>query len=486
MGASIARPYRQGSAPGLGTSFERNGAAIMNPIAPTSLLDWHIYQDAFSTERMRDIFNERAACAAWLEMERAVAVAQGRLGIIPKPAAEAIAQQISADRIDLQRLREDVRDVGRPIVGLVKQLVEQIDEPHGQWVHFGISTYDVIDSGAVLQIKSGIWEVQSHLTDLRVRWEDLARQHRDTIMIGRTNGQHAQPTTFGAKIATWIEECVRQQQALHFASDHATVLQLGSMVGSLAAFETQGLELREEVARELGLSAPLSNWHNARDGVARVVQALGLICASLARIARDIASLSSTDMGELSERGELGRGRSSGMPHKRNPRAAEFAEATARLGRQRSAGVLEMMGQEHERSGGTFIAEWVIVPETFLLTSGAIAWMTDLMDRLEVHEHRMVANIDATCGLALSERWTLFLAAKLGKSAARQIVDQACARAYAEKSSLAEAITSIPEAESVLTQDEINQLSDPKSYLGSAGEIVDTVLAYSQQHRFRG
>ena len=341
-----------------------------------SLFDWTIYRHMFSAERMETIFGEQATIERMIDVEKAVARAQGELGIMPAASAEVINRRLNSNDLDLERLHADSVDVGRPIVGLVRQLAEQV----------------------------------------------------------------------------------------------------GGAVGTLASMQPDGLAFRRAVADQLGLGMPLSNWHNARDAITETALCLGNLCASLARNAQNINHLSGTDIGELSEAGTEGRGRSSAMAHKRNPRAAEFAEAVARLGRQRAMGMAEVMGQDHDRCGGTWIAEWVLVPETFLLTSGALAWAVDLMGRLDVHEDRMRTNIDATRGLALTERFTLALAERMSEFEARRLLDEACARTLAGNITLSEAFAGMPDVCAVLSTDEISALSDPETYVGAAPEIVDRVL----------
>lgn len=165
------------------------------------------------------------------------------------------------------------------------------------------------------------------------------------------------------------------------------------------------------------------------------------------------------------------------MPHKRNPRAAEFAEAVARLGRQRGAGMLEIMGQTHDRCGSTYICEWMILPETFLLASGALSWAIDLLDRLEIHPERMLKNIDVMRGLALTERFTLALAQHMSKFDARRLMDEACARTFEGTQTLADALKAMPEVLAALGESVIDELSNPNTYVGAAPEIVDRVLA---------
>ncbi len=446
-----------------------------------SLFDWTIYRNMFNSERMAGIFGERGTAESWVTVEKAVARAQARLGIIPAEAAREIEAELSSSKLDLERLHADTLDVGRPIAGLAQQLGEQVGKGHDVWVHYGITTYDVMDTAKVLQVRDGIEEVLGQLGVFRRALMGLAAKHRDTVMIARTNNLHAQPQTFGAKLANWIEECLRHEARLREARKRTLVVQFGGAVGTLASMAPDGLTFRETVAAELGLGVALSNWHNARDAMTEVALCLGNICASLARIAQNVNSLGSTEIGELSETGKQGRGRSTSMAHKRNPRAAEFAESVARLGRQRAMGMAEIMGQEHDRCGGTWIAEWMLVPETFLLTSGALAWAIDLVGRLEVHEERMRANIDLTHGLALTERYTLALAKRMSKFEARRILDRACEATLARKRPLAEILAGMPEVTAVMDKQEIEALSDPRTYVGAAPRIVDNVLQAAEK-----
>jgi 3-carboxy-cis,cis-muconate cycloisomerase len=311
---------------------------------------------------------------------------------------------------------------------------------------------------------------------------ELAAAHRDTVMIGRTNNMHAQPQTFGAKLAVWIEELLRHEQRLEAVRERVLVVQFGGAVGTLASLEPDGLAFRETVAAELGLGTVLSNWHNARDSVTEMSMCLGNICASLARMAQNLNSLGSTEIGEISEQGEPGRGRSTAMAHKRNPRGAEFMEAVARLGRQRAMGMVEVAGQEHDRCGGTWIAEWMLLPETFLLTSGALQWGLNLVERLEVHVDRMRSNVDLLDGLVLTERYTLELAKRMSKFKARKILDTASTETRISGLPLSDVLARMPEVTAVLTREEIDTLSEPESYVGAAPEIVDNVLRAAAQH----
>lgn len=451
-------------------------------MSPTSIFDWTIYRHMFDTAPMAAVFGESRTIEAWVEVEKAVTRVQGRLGIVPQASAQAIWERLTAENLDLDRLHLDTVDVGRPIVGLAKQLAEQVEEAHAMWVHYGITTYDIMDTGKVLQFRNGLDLLREQLVTYRRTLMELAATHRDTVMIGRTNNMHAQPQTFGAKIAVWIEELLRHQDRLAAVRDRALVVQFGGAVGTLSSLGPDGLAFRKAVAQELGLGTALSNWHNARDTVTELSLCLGNLCATLARIAQNLNALGSTEIGEISEAGQAGRGRSSAMAHKRNPRAAEFAESVARLGRQRAMGIVEVAGQEHDRCGGTWIAEWMLLPESFLLTAGALQWARDLIQRLDVHVDRMRANIDIMNGLALTERFTLEFAKKMSKFQAREILDKASAETRASGRPLVEVLASMQEVTAVMSEKDLTAISDPATYTGSAAAIVDNVLEAAAHH----
>lgn len=451
----------------------------------TSLFDWTIYRHMFDSARMAAIFGESATAEAWVTVERAVARAQAAQGIIPQDAAAAIDRTLSADKLDLETLHKDTVDVGRPIAGLAKQLAAQVGEGHDVWVHYGVTTYDIMDTGKVLQFRDGLDEIASQTAAFRRALMALAAAHRDTVMIGRTNNMHAQPQTFGAKLAVWIEELMRHEQRFDAVRERVLIVQFGGAVGTLASLVPDGLAFREAVAAELGLGHSLSNWHNARDGVTEMSLCLGNLCASLARMAQNLNSLGSTEIQEISETGQPGRGRSTAMAHKRNPRAAEFMESVARLGRHRAMGMVEVAGQEHDRCGGTWIAEWMLLPEAFLLTAGALKWGLDLIDRLEVNADRMRSNIDMLDGLALTERFTLELAKHVSKFKAREILDRASTETLASGTPLAEVLTGMPEVTAILSPEEISDLANPETYVGAAPDIVDNVLRAAERYDAR-
>ncbi|MEK9662924.1 MAG: lyase family protein, partial [Alphaproteobacteria bacterium] len=195
-----------------------------------SLFDWEIYRHLFGGAEMERLFEERATLARLVEVERAVSRAQGAVGIIPADAVGTMDAALDVEALDLERLRADTRDVGRPIAGLVAQLMEQAGDA-GLWVHYGVTTYDTMDTGRVLQIRDGLAALQADLDGVLHRLSALAREHRDTLMIARTNNLHAQSQTFGLKLAAWIEELRCHRDRLSAAAPRVLMVQFGGAVG---------------------------------------------------------------------------------------------------------------------------------------------------------------------------------------------------------------------------------------------------------------
>lgn len=239
-------------------------------------------------------------------------------------------------------------------------------------------------------MRDGLRQIHTVLDETVTALDDLDGRYGSAPMMGRTNGQHALPITFAHKLDQLQTELVRRKQAIREAANRALVVQLGGAVGDLRAYpDGVGLKLRASLANTLGLESSDHHWQNNRDALFDLIQALGSLCASLCKIAHNINLLASSDINELRDGHSEGRGASSAMAHKQNQRSSEFAEALARLGRQRAEQMGELTLHEHERSGGVWIGEWVLVPEVFILTSGALMWAQRLFSNLEIREQSM-------------------------------------------------------------------------------------------------
>ena len=357
------------------------------------MLHWTLYRGHFTTPDMDAVWSETASIAAWLRFEQALAAAQEALGVIPPGAAAALAR-ITVDDLDHARLAADQALVGRPIVGLVKQLRELVGPQIAPSIHFRSTTQDVMDTGTALQMAAGLALINPALDRVIAGLEAMAARHGGAEMMGRTAGQHALPIRLGTRLAVWQAELTRRRSAIAEAARRGLSVQCVGPVGEFTGYAPgQGELVRAHLAETLGLHVTEPHWQNARDGLGDIIAALGALCASLCKICHNVNVLCSSDIGEMRERHVPGRGASSAMAHKANPRASEFGEAVARLGRQRAEQIGEVMGVEHERWGGVWIAEWVIVPDVFCLTSGALDWTGQLFEELEIDEARMAETV---------------------------------------------------------------------------------------------
>jgi 3-carboxy-cis,cis-muconate cycloisomerase len=295
-------------------------------------------------------------------------------------------------------------------------------------------------------------------------------------MAGRTHLQQALPITFGSKTAIWLAAFDRHAERLAQLKPRVLVGQFGGAAGTLASLGDRGLEVQAALMAELGLGVPASTWHVARDGFAEAVNLLGLVTATLGKIALDIMLMASTEFGEVYEPFVTGRGASSTMPQKRNPISSEIMLACAKGVRQQAGLMMDAMIQDFERATGPWHAEWLAVPESFLLTASALHQAKFALGGLIVDEDRMRANLGISRGLIVAEAVMMALAPHTGRQEAHDIVYAACRVANDTGVSLAEALSAEAEVTRHFDPDAIARLTDPANYLGAAPAMVDRIL----------
>jgi 3-carboxy-cis,cis-muconate cycloisomerase len=444
----------------------------------STVIDSALFRDAFGTPAMREVFADRRFVARCVEVEVALARAEARCGVIPADAAQAIAREALPERIDFDALRAETDIVGYPILPLVHQLVAVCGDA-GRWLHWGATTQDIMDCATVLQLRDAFDLVDADLRALRRLLADLARRHRDTPMAGRTHLQQALPLTFGAKVAVWLAMFDRHQQRLAELRPRVQLVQFGGAAGTLASLGARGLEVQQALADELGLGVPATTWHVARDGFAESVNLLALITGSLGKIALDVMIMASTEFGELAEPFVKGRGASSTMPQKRNPISSELMLAAAKAVRQHAGLMLDAMVQDFERATGPWHAEWIALPESFVLTAGALHQACFALGGLVVDATRMHHNLGLSRGLIVAEAVMMGLAPAIGRQAAHDLVYDACRAVDAHGGTLADALAALPEVARHFDRAAIERLTDPANYLGLAPQMVDRALALS-------
>jgi len=430
----------------------------------------------FTTPEMAAIFAPAAHIRQMLAFEAALARAEAAAGVIPAAAADLIAAACRDD-FDSAAIDAEAAVAGTPAIPLVRQLRARLAGDAADYVHWGATSQDAIDSAAMLQIRAGIDLLLADLLAIGARCAALAQEHRRTVQAGRTLLQHALPITFGLTAARWLALATRQIQALRQVCDQSLALQFGGAVGTLAALGDAGQRVAELLAAELGLPLPDLPWHAERDRIAAIAVAVGIAAGSVAKIAHDIALLAQTEVGEVAEESAPGKGGSSALPHKRNPVDAMQALAAARLATGVVPVMLSALAQEHERAVGGWQAEWSAIPDLFRYAAGAIAHTRQAVQGLQIDPQRMRANLDLSGGLMMAEALTLALAAQLGRSEARRIVQAACDQARAAGRSLHQAAHADPRISAAMSFDAIDHALDPTAYLGSADALIDRALA---------
>ena len=439
-----------------------------------------LFDHIFSGPDMAEVFTDRAHVQGMLDFEAALARAEAACGVIPKAAAATIAGLCEAERIDLAALGHKARDAGNtfiPLQGQLVALVAAVDKDAAGFVHWGATSQDAMDTGLVLQLSRAFDLVERDLARLAKGLAGLAKKHRDTVMAGRTWMQQALPVTFGLKAAGWLDAVTRHRLRLREMRPRALALQFGGAAGTLASLGEKGPAVAEALARELSLALPDVPWHGARDRVVEAGLFAALVTGSLGKIARDVALLAQSEIGEVAEPAGEGRGGSSAMPHKRNPVSCAAMLAAAARAPGLAATLLAAMPQENERGLGGWHAEWEAVPELFRLCAGALAQAITLAEGLEVFPERMAANLALTQGQVMAESVKMALAAKMGQAPAHAVIGRASKAAAKAGTPLRDALLADKEIAGALSVKEIDAALDPKSYLGAAQTFIDRALA---------
>ncbi|SER61595.1 3-carboxy-cis,cis-muconate cycloisomerase [Streptomyces sp. yr375] len=435
---------------------------------------------------------EAAVCdLAWLQAmldaEAALARAQARLGAVPAGAAQTITRAARAERLELRALAVAARETANPVVGLVaafRETVRALDPAAAEYVHRGSTSQDVFDTGAMLVARRALALVRADLRGTADALARLAAEHRDTPMAGRTLALHAVPTTFGLKAAGWRHLVLDAAERLD-AVDAALPVSLGGAAGTLAGYlaaapltgaaaDAYPGRLVAAFAEETGLARPVLPWHALRSPMADLGAALAFTAGALGKLAVDVQSLVRTEVGEVAEPAAPGRGRSSAMPHKRNPVLATLLRSAALQVPPMATILTQCLISEDERSAGAWHAEWQPLRECLRLAGGAAHTAVQLAEGLRVRPERMRTNLELTGARTSAERIVSALAPTWGGETARKLLDAASQEAEETGRTLPEVLRDVPELG--LNEAELTELCDPAGYTGAAGTLVDHAL----------
>jgi 3-carboxy-cis,cis-muconate cycloisomerase len=435
-------------------------------------LDSYLFSSLFSDAEVAELFSDPQLVRAMLAVESALAKVEGQLGVIPAEAADQIVDVAARMEVDFDRLRSEIEKSGVPVIDLVRQLRTQIGGDAADYVHWGATSQDIIDTANVLQIRTVLEVLESMLESVIRNLAQLADKHRHTLMAGRTHSQQALPITFGFKVTGWLAPLIRHRERLAEMRPRILVIQFGGAVGTLAALGTSGIQVQENLAEELKLNLSHIPWHTQRDNMAELASWLSLLTGSLAKMAQDIILLAQSEVGELSESDDASRGSSSTMLQKNNPIVSELIITVARTNASLLASMHQAQIQEHERGSHGLQMEWLVFPQMFILTAAALNKALFLSQNLVVDEARMRENIAASYGLMLAEAVSYALAGtSMSKASANELVKEACQVVVQEGRHLIDVLKEKTDAP--VDWDAIREES---AYLGSTDTFINRVL----------
>jgi 3-carboxy-cis,cis-muconate cycloisomerase len=460
---------------------DRGVALVGSDKSPANPIEYEMYSDMLSTLEMRAVFSERATLASWLITWASMAEAQAEHGLIPEQAAARIADVSRSLVLSGPEMAADTRKVGRGIAPALRRLRAAVGKDVANHVHVGSTTQDIMDTGLALQIKDGIGLLEKDVRALIEKLVRLARDHKATVMAGRTNGMQAAPITFGLKVAVWLSEVTRGYERLRQIKPRALAVQLGGPVGTFDVMGPDGIAIRQTMAGKLGLTVYPVGWYTSRDGIAELLFSIGLLTSAVGHIAVETGILIRSEIDEVREGGEAGRGVSSAMPQKSNPRSTEYVEGLARSIQSRAAGLYQILWQSNERNGGVWIAEWSLVPEHFLLASSALRHANDLIGGLAVNKEQMLANLDLDGGAILAEAFAAALAPALGRMVAYDVVKAASQKARATKRRLADTIAEAPELVGKVGKPDLERLLDARKHVGLSETLTELACSAAEQ-----
>jgi adenylosuccinate lyase len=429
----------------------------------------------YGTPEMLKVFEEEARVQRLLDVEAALALAHAEVGDIPRKDAEKIAAMASTEYVKVERVKAIEKEIKHDLASLVRALAE-VCGSSGAYVHLGATSYDIVDTANALQLKAASEIIEKKLAALKGVLQKQAARYKETVMIGRTHGQHALPITLGFKFAVWGYEVSRHIERLNDCRSRVVAGKVSGAVGTQASLGEHAARIQKLVMKRLGISAAeISTQIVQRDRYAEFVCLLGIIAASLENFATEIRELQRPEIGEIFESFEkehqVG---SSTMPHKRNPETCERVCGLARIVRSLCIPALENVVTWHERDLTQSSAERFILPESCILVDYLLQLMGDIVANLRVDEQRMLRNLDLTQGRAMSEAVMMALVAKgVNRQEAHELLRKLTIKSEVEKRQFREILLEDTLVSGKLSTKEIDEALDPKNYLGTAVEQAE-------------
>lgn len=442
----------------------------------TNTLDSQIFGPLFSDAEIGALLSDDAYVRALVAVETALARAEASVGVIPEAAAQQISSAADPKKIDIGALAKGTLRSGFPIIPLVQEIRRLVGPEAAPYVHWGATTQDIMDTARILQVHAAGSILDDRLGELARQLGELADRHRGVVLAARTHGQQALPLTFGLKIASWLAPMLRHRERLDEISARLLMVQLGGAAGTLAVLGNKGFAVMEALAEELHLGVPAMPWHAQRDSLVEFAGWLSLVTGTLGKMAQDIILLAQTEVGEVSESAEEGRGGSSTMPQKSNPITSELILAAARTNASLLSAMHHAQIQEHERGTHGWQVEWLTLPQMMILTGGALKHAVYLAKNLQIDEAKMRENVTRANDVILGEATVFALAKVMPREKAEELVRKACGIAAAENKPIVEVVKTLTNDSVKKGEVDWEALAEPKNYLGETETIVSQIL----------
>jgi len=428
------------------------------------------FEERYKTE-MNDVFDDGNKLRKWMEVEVALAKAHAKLGNVPKDAPAKI--EAGMKKVKTERILEIEAEIHHDLMAMVKALTEQCGDA-GKYVHLGATSYDIEDTATALIFLDGIALLEKRMKQMADTLKKLAKEHKKTVCIGRSHGQHAVPTTYGMKFALYYQELRRNQDRLAECRGRIAVGKMSGAVGTMATFSGQGPQIQELVMKELGLKpAKVTTQVIQRDRHAEVLSNLALTAAMLEKIAKELRNLQRTEILEVAEHFGKKQVGSSTMPHKRNPHKSERICSLARLVRANVITAMENIPLEHERDLTNSANERAIFGESFVCLDFMLLQTEKILSGLEFFPENIQRNLELTGGLIMAERLMMRLASKgVGRQEAHELVRELAHKAFAEGRHLKELVLE----QDLLDEKEAEEVFDYSGYTGDADKIIEGAL----------
>jgi len=437
----------------------------------------HPIETRYRTE-IAALFTEEKKLENWLKVEAALARVHAKLGNIPTEAAEEISKKANIKYVKVERVKEIDRQIHHDLMAMVKSLAEQCEGDAGKYIHLGVTSYDIEDSAMGLQLKAALNYIRDSLKNLLKELLRIIAEKKNLVCIGRTHGQHAVPTTYGMRFGIWAYEIDRHLDRILEVLDRISYGKMSGAVGTMASFGNKGIEIQNNVMKELGLNPVLlANQIVQRDRHAEVLFLTALIGQTLAKIARENRILQRNEIAEMFEPFKKEQVGSSTMPHKRNPHKSERICSLARIIKSNVIPALDNIVLEDERDITNSASERVIFAENFILLDYMIRELNRNLEGIEFNESKIEENLNLTKGACLSERVMVELVKRgIGRQEGYEILREAAIVSRNENKFIKDILYENQIISKQFSKEELDDLLDPHQYIGTAVEQTVNLL----------